>query len=681
MKNLKYIYKTLLVLLVIGACTEANDLDFLENVPPPTNVAATYEVTQDNTGMVTITPTAEGANSYKVHLGDGTADPIDVAQGKSIDHIYEEGAYNLKIEAFNINGDHAEATQELMVSFKAPENIVVTIENDASMSKQVNVTATADFATMFEFHSGETGVNQPVATANIGETVNYIYAAAGDYDVKVVVKGAAIATGVHTETFEVTEILAPTAAAPTPSNRAAEDVVSIFSDAFANATLNEKPTGWSASGFEEVVIDGNNAWKLTSLDFLGLVTNYDTGIDLSAMEKMHIDYWVPEGTTEELLVKIVNTVDGGEAVASLGTTVTGSWRSIDIDMTEFDAGDLANKEKITQILIDANPAAGIVYIDNFYFYKAPTVSAGPQPMTFEAPYTFSSFDGGAISAVENPDTNGNSSTMVAKMVKNAGQPWAGSKITVNAPFSFATNTSISIKVWSPRVGLNLLAKFEDAVPWPNNTESGEVVVATTVANAWEELTFDFTGISTAIDFTNLVLIMDNGTQGDGSDNYTIYIDDIATSTPINFEPKFTFSSFDGGAISVIANPDTNGNASAMVAKMVKNAGQPWGGSKITVPTPFSFVGLNKLKIKVWSPRVGLNLLAKFEDAVPWPNNTESAEVTATTTVANAWEELTFDFTGISTTVEFYNLVLIMDNGTQGDGSDNYTIYLDDITQL
>ena len=175
--------------------------------------------------------------------------------------------------------------------------------------------------------------------------------------------------------------------------------------------------------------------------------------------------------------------------------------------------------------------------------------------------------------------------------------------------------------------------------------------------------------------------MDNGTQGDGSGDYTIYIDDITTSAPINFEPKFTLSSFDGGALSVIANPDTNGNSSAMVAKMVKNAGQPWGGSKITVPTPFSFVGLNTLKIKVWSPRVGLNLLAKFEDTVPWPNNTESAEVTATTTVANAWEELTFDFTGISTTVDFYNLVLIMDNGAQGDGSDNYTIYLDDITQL
>ena len=31
-------------------------------------------------------------------------------------------------------------------------------------------------------------------------------------------------------------------------------------------------------------------------------------------------------------------------------------------------------------------------------------------------------------------------------------------------------------------------------------------------------------------------------------------------------------------------------------------------------------------------------------------------------------------------IEFYNIVLIMDNGTQGDGTANYTIYVDDISQ-
>jgi hypothetical protein len=175
--------------------------------------------------------------------------------------------------------------------------------------------------------------------------------------------------------------------------------------------------------------------------------------------------------------------------------------------------------------------------------------------------------------------------------------------------------------------------------------------------------------------------MDNGIEGDGSSDYTIYIDDISTSPNLDFEPGYALSSFDGGAMSVVANPDTNGNTSSMVAELIKNAGQTWAGSKITVTSPFSFTEGTNVKVKVWSPRAGLDLLLKFEDATAWPNTIASAEITATTTVANGWEELTFDFSGISTSVEFTNLILIMDNGTEGDGSSNYTIYVDDISQF
>jgi hypothetical protein len=304
----------------------------------------------------------------------------------------------------------------------------------------------------------------------------------------------------------------------------------------------------------------------------------------------------------------------------------------------------------------------------------------------EAYDSLSSFDGGDISVIANPDKNGNSSDFVAQLIKNDGQPWAGSKITFADPLTFTSETTVKIKVWSPRVGLNLLAKFEDATPWPGTVASAEVTATTTVANQWEELTFDFAGINTGVDFLNLVLIMDNGTVGDGSANYTIYVDDIkqtssaSSSSILDMEAYDSLSSFDGGDISVIANPDKNGNSSDFVAQLIKNDGQPWAGSKITFADPLTFTSETTVKIKVWSPRVGLNLLAKFEDATPWPGTVASAEVTATTTVANQWEELTFDFAGISTSVDFLNLVLIMDNGTVGDGSANYTIYVDDIKQ-
>ena len=103
-----------------------------------------------------------------------------------------------------------------------------------------------------------------------------------------------------------------------------------------------------------------------------MVTNYTSGVDISTMETMHIDYWTPDAAG--ISVKIVNTVDGGEAIASLGTTVSGSWQSIDVPMSVFATSNPnLNKTKITQLLIDpASP--NILFIDNFYFYRNPMSS-------------------------------------------------------------------------------------------------------------------------------------------------------------------------------------------------------------------------------------------------------------------------------------------------------------------
>jgi hypothetical protein len=374
MKNVKKIYKSVLIILVIISCTDNRDLGFLEEVVVPSNISALFDITQDNSGLVTITPSGEGASTFEIGLGD-SSESVRITSGESIENIYTEGSYDVSITAFNIVGDSTQVNQQLVVSFQAPQNLEVVIENDASTSKQVNISASADFATSYEFYSGETGIDQPVATANIGDGISYDYETPGIYSVKIVAKGGAIETTEYTEDFEVTEIVFPLSSAPTPPNRNDVDVVSIFSDVYTDETLNELPTTWSSTNFEEANIDSDNIWKLTSLDFLGIVTNYDAGIDLSEMEKMHIDYWVPEGTTNELFVKIVNTVDGGEDIESLGATTGGSWQSIELDITAFDGGDLANKEKITQILIDSDGETPVAYIDNFYFYRESTTSS------------------------------------------------------------------------------------------------------------------------------------------------------------------------------------------------------------------------------------------------------------------------------------------------------------------
>ena len=679
MKSIKNILSLLVIVTTLWSCADDEKNVNLNNVQAPSALAMAFDVTQDNTGLVTITPTAEGAVSFDIALGDGTAEAVELENGQNTSHTYAEGTYTVTATAYGITGLSTSLSQELVVSFQAPENLQVTVENDAAVSKQVNVTVTADFAITFDVYSGETGVTTPV-TANIGETAIVQYTDAGIYDITIEVKGAAIQTTTYIEEdFEVTEILAPTAAAPTPPSRQPEDVVSIYSDAYTNITLSELNPNWGQSTvLTEVQVEGNNTWFYSNLNYTGIVTDYGNPTDLSAKEFVHFDYWTPDAT--QLGLKIVNTsyADGDplkEDIEIVDDIVIGEWRSVEIPLEDYTT-DLSG---VTQLLFDSmGSGTPIVYIDNLYFYKQPSNSTA-QVINFESGYTLSSFDGGDISVIANPDTNGNSSGNVAQLVKGAGQPWAGSKITLDNPFDIS-NPVVTVKVWSPRVGLNLLMKFEDDVPWPNVTGSAEITATTTVANQWETLTFDHSGISSSIDWYNMVLIMDNGTLGDGSANYTIYLDDFTTSPALNFEPQYSeLSSFDGGDISVIANPDTNGNSSGNVAQMVKGAGQPWAGSKITVPAPFSVTSTSTVTVKVWSPRVGLNLLMKFEDDVPWPNNTGSAEITATTTVANQWETLTFNHSGINESIDWYNMVLIMDNGTQGDGSANYTIYLDDIT--
>ena len=152
MKNIKNIYKTFAVLLLIAACTDndVRELSFLDSMSAPSNLEMLFNITQDNTGAATITPNADGASTFDVYFGDATPDPLRIPNGENAQHVYVEGTYDVKLVAYNTKGDATELTKPIVVSFRAPENLMTTIENDAAVSKQVNVSASADFAMMYE---------------------------------------------------------------------------------------------------------------------------------------------------------------------------------------------------------------------------------------------------------------------------------------------------------------------------------------------------------------------------------------------------------------------------------------------------------------------------------------------------------------------------------------------------
>lgn len=154
---------------------------------------------------------------------------------------------------------------------------------------------------------------------------------------------------------------------------------------------------------------------------------------------------------------------------------------------------------------------------------------------------------------------------------------------------------------------------------------------------------------------------------------------VLLQLPIDFESTtvpYTFLNFDGGNSTRVANPFPTGiNTSAFVGKMVKGPGQVWGGSLLSLSSPIDFSVNKKFKVKVYSPRAGAKLLLKVENLTNGGISFEKEEIITT---ANAWQELTFDYTAISTTNSFQKLVFIFDLGTVGDASANYTFYFDSV---
>ncbi|MDO1502488.1 carbohydrate binding domain-containing protein [Winogradskyella maritima] len=364
MKSLRFILSLFILLMMVGCTGEDRATDFIDNVAAPSELSIAVIATQDNSGLVTLTPAGVGATEFKLNLGEGSEEVITLAPGESFDNVYEEGSYTLTLTGIGINGLTTEYTQQLVVSFQAPQNLMVSIENDTGISKQVNVTANADFAMSYTVDFGDG--TDPVIS-NIGETINYLYAEAGTYTITVTAVGAAIETTVYTEEFVVTEILQPLTAAPTPPERSPEDVISIYSNAYTPITVNELPTPWSNTGFEEIQVDGDDIIKYFDLAFTGIVTDYGNPTDLTAMEFVHFDYWTADATT--LSFKIVNTaVDPvQEDIESAGDIVQGEWVSVEIPLDDFNM----DRSQVTQLLFDTLGNISTIYIDNLYFYKTP----------------------------------------------------------------------------------------------------------------------------------------------------------------------------------------------------------------------------------------------------------------------------------------------------------------------
>lgn len=182
--------------------------------------------------------------------------------------------------------------------------------------------------------------------------------------------------GSVTKTYNVAfNYTGPTSAAPTPPSRNASDVISLFSNAYTNTTIESWSAVWDDSDVTDLQVSGNDIKKIAFGNFIG-VEFVNNRIDASSFTHFHMDFWTDNA---DLVGKVFNSKfsqwgGGAGEVSALelningGSTppiVTGAWVSIDVPFTSW--SNNLTRNDLAQFLITSN--LGVVYVDNIYIYK------------------------------------------------------------------------------------------------------------------------------------------------------------------------------------------------------------------------------------------------------------------------------------------------------------------------
>jgi hypothetical protein len=690
MKTLKYLLSCLILIATFSGCKKEinDDVSFVQTAATSAKLGAMFTITQDNTGLVTITPTGEGVASFEIAYGHGTAGPVKVLPGGSTSKVYPEGVYDVKITGTNVAGVSTTVTQKLTVTFRAPENLEVTAVIDPANKYKVNVSAKALYETFFQVYFGDVANEVPTNFLE-GQTISKTYARTGSYTVRVVALSGGAATTTFTRVITIVDpVVLPVTFESTSINYAWND----FSG--GNVTVVTNPHNNAGNPSTRVARMVKNAGDPWGGSWIGL----GGPIDFSANKVFRMKVFSPR-VGAKVLLKVENAGNGSIAFEKeVLTTVANAWEDLAFDYRAINTSN--QYHNIVVIFDNGTPGDGSAnftfFMDDIRLTDAMPNSKIDLPVTFDVAgvnYTVTDFGNNqTVDAVDPTDAN----NKVKKTTKvNGAETWAGTTIGTNTGFAnaiplTAAASQMSVRVYSPAAGIRVLLKVEDHT---NNQRSVETFATTTTAGEWETLIFDFNNqapgtaaFNPNFTYTMASIFFDFGNSGNGKVFYWDDVRKLATnfvetvSLPLTFESSsltYTFNNFDGGVATVINNPQSGGsNTSAKVGRMVKNAGQIWGGSWIGLAAPIDFSTKKTFKVKVFSPRVGAKLLLKVENQ---NDGGISFEKEVTTTVAGAWETLTFDYSAINTSRTYQKIVLIFDLGTVGDGSANFTFLFDDIT--
>lgn len=535
MKKLKYL------VICLFAITLSCEDDDTPAVLPLANLTSSSAVSMDDPGKVTITASAQGANSYTFDFGDGTsAESLTGYIVKTYDMV-GDNAYTVTITATDASGTTITETITVNVSIAAEIPAEVTLLTNgstktwflaASEPGHLGVGPARDgidgdwwypkwySAQAFEKCGDEESDclcdDELTFSLNASGEVSYTLNNMGQTYFNVGHLAVAGGSGDKDLCYDFdTSGEKAVAISMVEGNVPAEETTGIQMD-------------FSDGGFMGYYV-GSSTYEILSINETSMhVRTYDTANpDVAWYHRFTSEVEIE--VEEENLMTIYNDlvwadefdVDGAPNPANWTYDLgAGGWGNGEQQSYTDDPENVKVEGGMLKITAIGSGESGNVlhYYDDVTLTGNGVADSSIEDFEGTAP-TFEAFGGASTEVIDNPDATGdNTSTKVAKSTKPVGaETWAGSFFDLAAPLDFATYNSISVKTWSPAVGAVVRLKLEDQ---SDNTKFVEVDATTAVEEAWETLTFDLSAVDPALNLDRVVLFFDFGVSPVGDAAYS-----------------------------------------------------------------------------------------------------------------------------------------------------------------
>ena len=364
---MKYIY-TFITVLTFGvfALAQVPAVDF------ESNGADYITASTGNTGTVTIVDDAVDAATYgKVANVENPAEQYDSWIIK-LDNKISFADPSKKVLSVDFRDPSATAR---VILLKVSQGNDTFVNGDGAAITAYEVQATtaesADWQTLtFDFSSAQGSFPNNAFTNDI----------VGEYSqLEIFIDfGTAVSSNTFVDNFRggsqgsANVLPGPTASATSPTDtHAAENVKSIYSDAYTSAAANWdlNPDWGQVTSTNEVQIDGttDNVIRMSNLDKQG--HTFDA-IDASGMTTMHLDVWVENAGDLDIFIISLNPTVQPKVTKTL---TAGEWVSLDIPLSDFTTAEsTVNLAGIAQMKYETTAALGYVYVDNIYFWAPPS---------------------------------------------------------------------------------------------------------------------------------------------------------------------------------------------------------------------------------------------------------------------------------------------------------------------